>query len=221
MIIDISPPVGPDSPVWPGDTAYAAEVHWPRSDASPVLVHRFSTTPHVGAHADAPSHFLPEGPSIDAVPLEAYLGPCLVLDCRPVGAQITLDRVRAALDRVVDPRGSGGVPPGENTPPRLLLRTYDMYPDVWVDSFPGLAPEVLEWFAGEGGVLVGVDIASLDPMDSTTMDAHRVAARHRIAILENLRLDRVAEGRFELIALPLPLVGLDASPVRAVLRADA
>ena len=105
--------------------------------------------------------------------------------------------------------------------PRLLLRTYEVFPDAWVDSFPGLAVEVLEWFAGQGGVLVGVDTASLDPMHSTTMDAHRAAAAYGLAILENLRLDEVAEGAYELIALPLPLSGLDASPVRAVLRADA
>ncbi len=60
----------------------------------------------------------------------------------------------------------------------------------WDDHFPGLDPEVPDWLAGEGGVLVGVDTASLDPMDSTTMDAHRAAAAYEIAILENLRLDR-------------------------------
>jgi arylformamidase len=210
MIIDISPPVGPSSPVWPGDTPYSAAAHWPRSDASPVLVHRFTTTPHVGAHADAPSHFLPDGSSIDAAPLEPYLGPCLVLDCRPAAPLVTLDRVRAALDRS-----------GWSAAPRLLLRTYDRFPDSWLDSFPGVAPEVLEWFADQHGVLVGVDTASLDPMRSTAMAAHRAAAAYGIAILENLRLDEVAEGSYELIALPLPLVGLDASPVRAVLRTDA
>ena len=77
---------------------------------------------------------------------------------------------------------------------------------------------MLEWFGGEGGVLIGVDTASLDPMRSSTMDAHRAAAAYGIAILENLRLDGVAEGPYELVALPLRLVGMDASPVRAVLR---
>ncbi len=74
------------------------------------------------------------------------------------------------------------------------------------------------WLAGQGGVLVGTDCASLDPMPSTAMAAHHAAADHGIAILENLCLDAAPEGRYELIALPLRLVGLDASPVRAVLR---
>ncbi len=207
-MIDISPPVGPGAPVWPGDTAYAAAMHWPMADGSPVVVHRITTTPHVGAHADAPAHFLPDGATIDAVPLEAYVGPCQVVHCLGPGRPlVTLAEVQAACPRTAGP-----------VAPRLLIRTYAASPAAWVDDFPGLAPEVLEWLAGEGGVLVGVDTASLDPMRSTAMAAHRAAAAYGIAILENLRLDEVAEGRYELIALPLRLVGLDASPVRAVLR---
>lgn len=207
-MIDISPPVGPDAPVWPGDTAYAAEVHRPMADGSPVVVHRVTTTPHVGAHADAPAHFLADGATIEAVPLEAYVGPCQVVHCLgPGGPVVTLADVRAALHRAPGP-----------VAPRLLIRTYAEFPTTWVDDFPGLAPEVLGWLAGEGGVLVGVDTASLDPMGSTAMAAHRAAAAYGIVILENLRLDDAPEGRYELIALPLRLVGLDASPVRAVLR---
>ena len=185
MILDISPPVGPASPVWPGDTAYAAEVHWPRSDGSPVLVHRFTTTPHVGAHADAPSHFLPEGRTIDAVPLEPYLGPCLVLDCRPVGQLITLDRGTRRAGTASAHRWRRGCCSAPTTPT----------PSVWVDSFPGLAPEVLDWFGrprrctGRGGHRLARPDAR-----ARTMDAHRAAAAYGIAILENLRLDGVAEG---------------------------
>lgn len=209
-MIDISPPVGPDAPVWPGDTPYQAEVHWPMADGSPVVVHRFATTPHVGAHADAPAHFLPGGATIDAVSLEPYVGPCQVVHClsgpspRPV---VTLAEVRAALARTPGP-----------VAPRLLIRTYRDFPATWVDDFPGLAPDVPAWLSDQGGVLVGVDTASLDPRTSTAMAAHRAAAAHGLAILENLKLDQVAEGRYELIALPLRLAGLDASPVRAVLR---
>jgi arylformamidase len=207
-MIDISPPVGPDAPVWPGDTAYAAEVHWPMTDGSPVLVHRFSTTPHVGAHADAPAHFRRDGATINTVPLEPYLGSCQVVHClRSTGPVVTLAQVQAAVDRVSGP-----------VAPRLLIRTYASFPTKWRDDFPGLDPEVLAWLDGQGGVLVGTDCASLDPMRSTAMAAHHAAADHGIAILENLYLDAVPEGRYELVALPLRLVGLDASPVRAVLR---
>jgi arylformamidase len=209
-LIDISPPVGPDAPVWPGDTAYRAEVHWPMTDGSPVVVHRYETTPHVGAHADAPAHFLPGGATIDAVALEPYVGPCQVVHCLPGPSPrsvVTLADVHAALARTRGP-----------VAPRLLIRTYRVFPATWVDDFPGLAPDVPAWLSAQGGVLVGMDTASLDPRTSTDMAAHRAAAAHDLAILENLRLDQVAEGRYELIALPLRLAGLDASPVRAVLR---
>ena len=207
-MIDISPPVGRHAPVWPGDTAYTASVHWPMTDGSPVAVHRFTTTPHVGAHADAPAHFRADGAAIDAVPLEPYLGPAQVVHCvDPSGPVVSLPDVRTALRR-----SSGPVAP------RLLIRTYASFPTAWQDDFRGLDPELLGWLAGQGGVLMGTDAASLDPMRSTAMAAHQAAADHGIAILENLYLDDAPEGRYELIALPLRLVGLDASPVRAVLR---
>ena len=179
------------------------------TDGSPVEVHRFATTPHVGAHADAPAHFRPGGATIDAVSLEPYIGPCQVVHCQsgPPRPVVTLAEIRAALARTPGP-----------VAPRLLIRTYRVFPATWVDDFPGLDPEVPAWLSDEGGVLVGVDTASLDPRTSTAMAAHRAAADHGIAILENLCLDIVPEGRYELVALPLRLVGLDASPVRAVLR---
>ena len=206
-LIDISPPIGPGSPVWPGDVAYAQQTHWPMADGSPVSVSHFTTTAHIGAHADAPAHFAPDGVPIGEVGLDAYLGPCQVINCpsdRP-RSMIELAEVRAAV---------GGRP----LAPRLLIRTYAEFPTRWDDHFPGLAADVLHWFAGQGGVLIGTDAASLDPMSSKDLTAHQAAYRHRIAILENLLLDHVPEGEYELIALPLKLMIMDASPVRAVLR---
>ena len=144
------------------------------ADGSPVVVHRFATTPHVGAHADAPAHFLPgrrhHRRRARSTP---YVGPCQVVHClsgpspRPV---VTLAEVRAALARTPGP-----------VAPRLLIRTYRDFPATWVDDFPGLAPEVPAWLAGQGGVLVGMDTASLDPRPSTAWRAHQAArrARHR------------------------------------------
>jgi arylformamidase len=72
--------------------------------------------------------------------------------------------------------------------------------------------------ASRGVVLVGTDAPSLDPQDSKTLDAHHAVRTHRMAILEGVVLDAVPEGDYELVALPLKLAGMDASPVRAVLR---
>ncbi len=206
-IIDISPPIGPGTPVWPGDVAYAQVTHWPMGNGSPVEVSHFTTTGHLGAHADGPAHFLADGPPIGASALEPYLGRCRVVHClsaRPRNV-IGLDEVRMAL--------AGGA-----VGPRLLIRTYAEPPNHWDDHFPGLAPELVDWFGEQGGVLIGTDAASLDPMASKDLTAHHAAYRHGIAILEGLLLDQAPEGGYELIALPLKLMIMDASPVRAVLR---
>jgi arylformamidase len=106
------------------------------------------------------------------------------------------------------------------TPPRVLLRTYDSAPQqAWDPEFPAIAPETIALLATEGVILVGTDAASLDPQDSKTLDAHHAVRRHGLAILEGIVLDAVPPGDYELIALPLKLAGMDASPVRAILRA--
>jgi arylformamidase len=108
----------------------------------------------------------------------------------------------------------------DGTPPRVLLRTYLSAPQAaWDPAFPAIAPETIALLASKGVVLIGTDAASLDPQDSKTLDAHHAVRRHGLAILEGIVLDAVPPGDYELIALPLKLAGMDASPVRAILRA--
>jgi arylformamidase len=163
-----------------------------------------TTTTHLGAHTDAPMHFDPAGPAIDAVDLAPYLGPCRVIHC--VGASPVMPHdIEALLDAV---------------PPRVLLRTYASAPlQAWDPAFPAIAPETIALLASKGVILVGTDAASLDPQDSKSLDAHHAVRRHGMAILEGVVLDEVPPGDYELIALPLKLAGMDASPVRAILRA--
>jgi arylformamidase len=107
-------------------------------------------------------------------------------------------------------------------PPRVLVRTYARAPvDRWDPELAAFAPETIERLADAGVCLVGIDTASIDPADSKTLDSHQVIRRRGLRVLENLVLDEVPEGDYELIALPLKLVTADASPVRAVLRALA
>ena len=104
-------------------------------------------------------------------------------------------------------------------PPRLLVRTYERMPvDRWDPQLAAYAPETIERLADLGVVLVGIDTASIDPAESKTLDSHQVIRRRGLRVLENLVLDAVPEGDYELIALPLKLMAADASPVRAVLR---
>jgi arylformamidase len=108
----------------------------------------------------------------------------------------------------------------DGVPPRVLLRTYARAPQAaWDPDFPAIAADTIALLASKGVILVGTDAASLDPQESKTMDAHHRIRAHGMAILEGIVLDDVAPGDYELIALPLKLTTLDASPVRAVLRA--
>ncbi|SCK11242.1 arylformamidase [Vogesella sp. LIG4] len=210
MLYDISPALTAGMPVWPGDTPFQSSPNWVLDAACPVNVARLTLSPHSGAHADAPLHYQADGAAIGAVPLAPYLGHCRVVHCLSPGAVLQLATLQAAL------QGSGPLPP------RLLIRTYPQFPHAaWDQAFPGIAAELIDWLGSQGVQLIGVDTASLDPADSKTMAAHRAVARHGMAILENLVLDAVPPGDYELIALPLKLMDTDASPVRAVLRALA
>lgn len=203
-IWDISQPLRPALPVWPGDTAFSAAARWSHGPGSPVHVSAVTLSTHAGAHADAPLHYDPQGAPIDAVALDAYLGPCLVVDARGCGALIEADFVATTV-----PAGTV----------RALFRTYERFPHAaWTEHFTAVHPAAIDRLAACGVRLVGIDSPSLDAQDSKTMDAHHAVRRAGMRVLEGLVLDEVPPGAYELIALPLALRGLDASPVRAVLR---
>lgn len=200
---DISQPLRPELPVWPGDTPLRAEATWTHETA-PVRVSKVTFSTHSGAHADAPGHYDAKGCSVEAVDLTRYLGPCRVADARGARGLVGPHDIARAL---------------ENPPPRILLRTFAAFPhDRWVSEFTAVSAELVEVLADLGVVLIGSDAPSMDPEDSKALPAHKAIGRRGLSILEGLVLDEVPFGDYELIALPLPFVGLDASPVRAILR---
>jgi arylformamidase len=201
---DISPPVGPDSPVFPGDEPYAQRWTARIGPGCPVNLSAITMSPHVGAHADAPLHYADGERAIGAVALEPYLGPCRVIHAIDCGALVQPGHLAHAA---------------RDLPQRVLVRTCRQAPAGWSPGFAAYAPQTLQWLAGLGVRLVGIDTPSVDPADSKTLESHRVLREHDLRVLENLVLDAVPEGDYELIALPLKLTHACASPVRAVLRA--
>ncbi|WP_293220889.1 arylformamidase [Ottowia sp.] len=202
---DISPPVQPGAPVFPGDTPYRQ--HWSAQigPGCPVNVSSITLSPHVGAHADAPLHYDPGGRAVGALDLAPYLGRCRVIHAIGVRPLIFWQHLAHAAQAL---------------PPRVLVRTYARAPvDRWDPQLAAFAPETVERLADAGVVLIGIDTASIDPADSKALASHQVIRRRQLRVLENLVLDDVPEGDYELIALPLKLTTADASPVRAVLRA--
>jgi arylformamidase len=203
MLYDLSPTVRQGTPVWPGDTPYTASLTWSMAEGASVNVSAITTSPHVGSHADAPFHTEPRGEGIADAALEHYLGPCRV--------------VKVPAMALVEPRHIEGL---DLASPRRLLFKSESVRDrkSFPERFTALSPELASLLGERGVLLVGLDTPSVDPFDSKTLDAHHALARGGVAILEGLVLDGVPEGIYELIALPLKLAGLDASPVRAVLR---
>jgi arylformamidase len=203
MIHDISPPLSPRLQVWPGDTPLSREVLCDLRRGDNLTLSTLHATCHLGAHADGPNHYGADAPAIDAVPLDYYLGPCQVLR---VAAARNTRLMPADLSRPI-------------TAERVLLAT-GTFPDSehFNTDFAALSPELVEWLHERGVKLIGIDTPSVDLFDSRDLPAHQAFLRCNMAILEGLVLRDVFDGMYELIALPLKLVGFDASPVRAVLR---
>lgn len=203
-IWDISQPLRPGLPVWPGDTPYAEDRTWALDEACPVNVSRITLSTHTGAHADAPLHYDPAGETIGQVSLVPYLGRAQVIEVGPGPERIALAEVEGRLEAGVR---------------RLLLRTYDRFPhETWRSDFRSPSVELIDWLGAQGLVLIGLDSPSMDPETAKDLIGHKAVRRWRMAILEGLVLDDVPEGTYELIAPPLNLAAADAAPVRAVLR---
>ena len=201
---DISPPVDAHSPVFPGDTAYQQAWSAQISPGCPVNVSAITLSPHVGAHADAPLHYDPQGEAIGALDLAPYLGHCRVIHAMGAGPLVETADLAHAL---------------QDLPPRVLVRTYARFPlDKFDAQLKALAPSTIHALADLGVQLIGMDSASVDPADSKQLPSHQVLRQRGLRVLENLFLDEMPEGDYELIALPLKLMSADASPVRAVLR---
>jgi arylformamidase len=202
-LIDISRKLGKNVPTWPGDTPFSFQLEWSKADSGSVNVGKLEMSTHTGTHVDAPFHFDDEGKRIYDLDLSLYVGRALVVDMR------NKESVGASDFNGVDLQDVE----------RVILRT-----DSWENpiQFPErityLRPD-LAIFLGENGVrLIGVDVPSVDPLDSKELPAHHSLHENGVHILEGVDLQHVDPGFYELIALPLPLAEADGSPVRAVLR---
>ena len=200
---DISPPIATESPLFPGDTGYSQQWTATIAPGCPVNLSAITMSPHIGAHADAPLHYGEGAATIGQVDLAPYLGPCRVIHAIGCGPLVRPEHLAHAL---------------HDLPPRVLVRTCVKAPTAWSPEFSAFAPETIAALAARGVQLVGIDSQSVDPADSKTLDSHHNLLRLNLRVLENLVLDDVPAGDYELIALPLKLMIADASPVRAILR---
>lgn len=196
MIYDITIPISPSLAVWPGDTPFS----YTASAWGTITVGAVTMSCHTGTHADAPRHFLPDGEGIGELASEVFVGECLVIDAT---GRDSLD-----IDVFVGP----------GLPHRVLVKT-GAWTDhtVFPEAVPTLTADAVALLAAQGVRLFGIDVPSVDALDSKDLPIHHALADAHIHILESLDLREIAPGRYQLIALPLRLEGADGSPVRAIL----
>jgi arylformamidase len=200
-VIDISLPLERQLASWPGDTEFDYQLTWKRAAGATVNVGAVRMSTHGGTHVDAPFHFVDEGQTIDELPLTTFIGKAIVIHVR---GRETISRPDLSRDL------EGAT--------RLLIRT-DAWrdPHVFPQRIPVIETNVPDWLKSQGVVLLGLDVPSVDVLDSQDLPIHHALAGNGITILESLNLRDVEEGLYDLVAAPLRIVGGDAAPVRAVL----
>ncbi|MEN2768203.1 arylformamidase [Ornithinibacillus xuwenensis] len=201
--IDITQPLTNDMAHWPGDTPFSFAISATKEQTGSANVGKLTTSVHMGTHVDAAYHFDNDGGTIDQLSVDIYIGKAKVIDVS------SYDTISASVLESYDLEGVQ----------RLLLHTsLPNNPKSFPKQLPILDPSIAPYLQLKGIFLLGVDMPSVDPVDSKTLDTHHALEKHGVHILENLMLDHVAFGEYELIALPLKIVGADGSPVRAVIR---
>lgn len=206
-MIDITVPLRADMPVWPGTTGLILEEVKRLAAGDSSNQSKFSAGVHVGTHVDAPRHFVAGGATIDELSLRTLVGPAVVADLLDVKLITAEDLAGLRL-----PLGTE----------RLLLRTTNSY--LWAKGeagfhkdFVALAPDAARWLVDRGVRLVGIDYLSVQRYNDSPR-THQILLEAGIVIVEGLSLVAVSAGEYELICLPLCLVGAEGAPARAVLR---
>lgn len=204
-IFDVTVPLSPDVPTFPGDPRFEMEFVHRIEDGKPYNVAYLKLGAHAGTHVDAPFHFLPGGATVDRLPLEILIGKARVvaIDARDVIRRADLE----PLDL------------GEDV--RVLFKTRNsgqLRQPAFREDFVGLAPDAAEWLARAGIKLVGVDYLSIEPFGSRDFAAHHALLGAGVVVVEGLDLSEVEPGEYDMICLPLRIVGADGSPARVVLR---
>jgi arylformamidase len=205
VLCDISVSISPTLPRYPGDPPVRLSSLPVPAEGEPFRTSRLSFGSHTGTHIDAPAHLLGDGLTVDKIPLDLLIGPCLVVDLTAHD-----DQIDAGLLKKLPLKGA----------PRLLFRTRNS--ELWnqpgfVEEFAALTPEAASWLVELGVQLLGIDYLSVERSQSQGR-VHRILFEAGIIILEGLNLTDVERGEYELICLPLKLSGADGAPCRAVLR---
>jgi arylformamidase len=207
-IYDISMPVESGGVVYPGNPDIRIDLQQAIARGASANVSNIAMGSHTGTHVDAPRHFFDDGAGAESLPLDALMGPALVIAMDPAVMAVTADLLRAH---------------DLTHASRVLIRTRN---SSFIDDrdfhrdFTYLAPDGAEYLVENGVRLVGVDYLSVEQFHSGHHQTHRTLLGRGVVIVEGLDLREPPPGVYELRCLPLRLVGLDGAPARAVLLAS-
>ena len=213
-IWDISRTLSNDFAEWPGDEPFHYRLTREIAGGQSVNLGAITMSVHNGTHADAQLHFDPKGESIEKAPLDIYVGCATVVDLTQTFLQskekhlITTEALQPYAEEIA-------------ATSRLLVKT-----GRWSDStifpnqIPVIAADIPAWLQKNGVKLFGLDLPSMDEIDSKSLQNHHALADAGIAIVESLVLSEVAPGIYNLAALPLKIAGGDGAPMRAILWRD-
>lgn len=203
-IYDVSVPISPEMPVYPGDPAIQIELRQSMANGDACNLTMLSLGAHTGTHIDAPYHFIEQGIKVDQIPLNLLMGRTCVVE-------LTSARI--------DPQVLKELDLDEHV--RLIFKTRNSY--MWrsnrfVEDYVYVTPDAAQILVDSGIKLIGIDYLSIEQYGSTTFQTHKTLLGNGVIIVEGLNLAEVEAGDYEMICLPLNLMGCDGAPARVILR---
>jgi arylformamidase len=210
LIYDVTLPIRSGMADWPGDPQVQIERVYSVAAGDAASVSRLSMGSHCGTHVDAPRHLFPDAPGVDALALDALVGPAYVAHVP------SRDLITAAdLSALPLPQGCS----------RLLLRTSNsdrriLHRTAFCQDYVALSEEAARWLAERCFLLVGIDALSIDPFEQAAGKAHRILLLNQVIVVEGLDLEAVPQGNYMLYCLPLKVKDADGSPARVILVSE-
>lgn len=204
-MIDITYPISKNIPKWPGSIGITVTQHlqMPKEEANLTSI---EIDCHLGTHLDAPLHFVHQGKSVDQLDITTLIGKAFVAEIRDRKV-ITISDLEAVVPKNCE---------------RLLLKTdnqlyWEQKRIEFEKDYSAIDAAAAKWLIDKGIKLVGIDYLSIQRFHDGP-ETHQLLLEAEVVIVETLNLEEVTQGWYELICLPIKVVGVEGAPVRAVLR---
>jgi arylformamidase len=206
-LYDITLPITNYLPVWPGDPSVSLIMSSSIAKGDKCNITSIQMGAHTGTHIDAPYHFLKDGATTDTIPIETFIGPCVVIE---VDSEVCIERKDLLKYDL-----AGHL--------RVLFKTRNS--ELWAENsgsfntnYVSLAIDAAQYLVEMKTVLVGIDYLSIESFRAPGSPVHKLLLINNITILEGLNLSGVKTGMYELLCMPLKLMGCEGAPARVILR---